>query len=72
MMSPLSKRNQQTGQVNSPFGFGLAKARSLVGAGGVSTDDSGDEVSGYGTANSALQCGQSTVLPASSSSALSL
>jgi hypothetical protein len=72
MMLPLSKRNQQTGQVNAPFGFGLAKARSLAGAAGVSTDDSWDEVSGWGTENLVLQRGQSAIVPAISSSALSL
>jgi hypothetical protein len=46
MMSPLSNRNQQTGQVNLPFALGLVNDVSLPGTGGVSADASDMEVSG--------------------------
>jgi hypothetical protein len=67
-MSPASNRSQQTGQVNSPSVFGFANTGSLVGTAGVS-DCAGGADSGCGTRNSVPQSGQSTLIPAASSSA---
>ena len=71
IMSPASNRSQQTGQVKSPSAFGFANAGSLAG----SVDDSGGvggmEAPACGTRNSVPQSGQSTFIPAASSSAFS-
>src|SRR4029079_10246784 len=75
MMSPVSNRSQQTGQVSSPSRLGFVKARSRGGSTGKSAGASGGEGffgaegSSSGKRNSTAQCGQSTRRPASSSSA---
>ena len=69
MMSPASNRSQQTGQVKSPSTFGFAKAGSLIGSADGSGWVGGRETSACGTRNSVPQSGQSTFIPAASSSA---
>jgi len=71
MMSPASNRSQHTGQIKSPSAFGLANVGSLTGSTGGSGCAGGSESCGCGTRNSLPQSGQSTFIPAASSSAFS-
>src|SRR5580658_2007551 len=71
IMSPASNRSQQMGQVKSPSAFGFANAGSLVGSAGGSGCVGGRETSDCGTRNSIPHSGQSTFIPAASSSAFS-